>query len=85
MPEKNKLRLAVGITKDQNHDFMLSVKGISENVDLIVKLARRYNIPVIENPRLTKLLHQLPADMEIPEKLLPAIEAVIEGVEGKAV
>ena len=74
-------RLVVGVTDSEQEGLSISLKGISDNTDYIIKLARKYNIPVVKSPRMAKLLHDLPEDALIPPDLIRPLEVILEGLE----
>jgi flagellar biosynthesis protein len=43
--------------------------------DEIVRIARRFGVPVIEDPNLAKALSSLPRDEIVPERLYHAVAA----------
>ncbi len=59
----------------------ISVKGEHLSADEIVKIARRYGIPVVERPDLVEALRQLEIDQDIPEELFEAIAVLLNQLE----
>ncbi len=73
---------AVGLTSiDSGKSYALSLKAYQENVSLVVKLAKKYNIPIVTNPQLVEILEMLPVDQAVPKELLPALELIISRIE----
>lgn len=73
-----KQKIAVAIENDRNtKDPIIGVKGESLMAELIIKTAKRYNVPVIKDPKLADILNQIPSDQPIPTELIPALEIVI--------
>ncbi len=79
-------RVAVGLEYDgKRRDApTLSVKGHQLQADEVVKLARRYGVPVVENAELAKALNGLELDQEIPEKLFEAVALLLQELERSA-
>ena len=48
---------------------------------LIVKLARRFNVPVVEKPTLARVLSTLDTDQHIPQSLYEAVALLINEIE----
>lgn len=49
--------------------------------DMLVKIARRYNIPVVERSDLAQALASLELDQEVPPELYQAIAIVFHELE----
>ena len=60
-----------------NKGYALSLKAYQENVDLVIKVAKKYNIPVVVNSQLVEILSLLSVDQDIPKELLPALELIL--------
>lgn len=74
---KKKNSLAVAIEGDTLEDSLVGIKGNGHIADLIVKTAKRFNVPVVKSPKLAEILNQLPSDEPIPTELIPALEIVV--------
>ncbi len=79
----NKYKRAIGLAYDeiQNAAPTLLLKGARLRADEIVELAKKYNIPIIENPALAKALETLELDQEIPEELYEAVALLLNQIE----
>ena len=62
----------------------VGVKGGPVAADEIVRLARRFGVPVIERPELARTLQGLETDAEIPEELFEAVAVVLRQIETPA-
>lgn len=60
---------------------LLSSKGEGDLADYIVQIARRYNIPVVERPEITRTLLLAEEGTPIPEKLFRAVALVLNELE----
>ncbi len=78
----NQKRFAIGLVEvDLATGYALSLKAYQENVELVIQLAKKYNIPIITNPQLVEILEMLPVDQTVPKELLPALELIISRIE----
>jgi flagellar biosynthesis protein len=59
----------------------LSVKGQQHVADEIVKVARRYGVPVVEDATMAKALHAFEIDEVIPEKLYEAVAILLANLD----
>ncbi len=59
----------------------VTVKGETYSADEVVKIARRYGIPVVENPSLAKALQNTELDSEIPEELFQAVATLLNNID----
>lgn len=55
-------------------------KGVGQKARLIIEAAKDANIPVIEHPRLAKLLEGVDINEEIPEALYHSMAVVLSWV-----
>lgn len=77
-------RSAIGLMEINSGDgYELSLKAYQDNVDLVIRTARKYNIPVVANPRLMEILEMLPTNQPVPKQLLPALEIILDRLETK--
>lgn len=78
----NHLR-AIGISYKAGSDNAptVNVKGEGCDADLIVKMALRYGVPVIERKNVAKLLGEVPLESEIPTPLFEAVATIITELE----
>ena len=70
---------AVGLAYDAGTDEAprIAVKGSLMNADEIVRLARRFGIPVVEQAGLSRSLSTLELDAQIPPSLFEAAAILI--------
>ena len=78
-------KLAVGLHYDENQLGvpLIGVKGEMAVADQVVKLAQRFNVPVVENPEVARATHALPIDHQIPKELFKAVAVILNAVEKK--
>jgi len=76
---KNKYKLAVGLEYDEvdSETPVIGAKGEYFSADEIVKIAKRFGIPVVENPELAQALKLIDEDKPIPEELFEAVAVVL--------
>ena len=80
---KGSFRNAVALRYRSSEDAapLVSVKGESLRADELVKIAERYQIPVVENSHLAGALSALEIDEQIPESLFEAVAIVLSQLE----
>lgn len=78
-------RLAIGLSYDNNRETAptLSVRGEHLLADEIVRIAKRYGVPVVEDEALATALRDRELDEEIPEELYQAVAVVLHTLESK--
>ncbi len=78
-----KYKAAVGLEYKGEGDNApsISVKGDALIADEIVRLAKRFGIPIVENPELAKALVEIDTEDEIPVELYEAVAIVLAGIE----
>ena len=82
MAKKNLYTTAVGIDMQSKTSVPhLSIKGDSLRADEIVKLAKRYGVPIVNNPSLVKVLNSLDLDQEIPEEIYEAVAVLLSEID----
>ena len=69
--------VGLGFSEEGSGSPIVTVKGEQNVADAIVKLAKCYNIPVVEKPALSDALHEVPLDTEIPPVLYEAAAALL--------
>ena len=76
-------KIAVGLVYDsQTADApSVGVKGAELLADEVVRLARRFGVPVVERPALARGLSGLEIDEPIPEELYQAAALVLTELE----
>jgi flagellar biosynthesis protein len=62
----------------------LTAKGEYGLADQIVRLARRFNVPVVERPDVCQSLASVPLDSEIPEALYETAAALLVELDALA-
>ncbi len=79
-----KHRVALGLQYEDGGQEapVLSVKGEYLLADEIVKIARRYGVPVVEDEELAGALRGQELDEEIPEELYHAVAVVLHSLDG---
>ena len=79
----HRYRRAVGLHYDGSGDQApeISLKGDALDADEIVRLARRYGVPVVERSDLVGALDRLDQGETIPEKLYRAVALVLVQLE----
>ncbi|MCB0319100.1 MAG: EscU/YscU/HrcU family type III secretion system export apparatus switch protein [Bdellovibrionales bacterium] len=83
MNRKTKYKSAVALNYDEqaNRAPQLAAKGADYVADEIVKLAKRFNIPIKENKELARALTQLELDEDIPEELYKAVAIILNQID----
>lgn len=59
----------------------VAVQGEHLMADQIVRLARRFGVPVVERPALAQALSGMNLDEQIPERLYEAVALVLREIE----
>jgi type III secretion system FlhB-like substrate exporter len=74
---------AIGISAGEESESLPTVlaKGEQIDADQVVKIARRFGVPIIEHPALARLLDELPLDAEIPAALFEAVATILVELE----
>ncbi len=80
-----KYKLAIGLEYEENGEAAprLGVKGENLIADEVVKVARRFGIPVVEKADLAKSLTALELEEEIPESLYQAVAVILNEIGKK--
>ncbi len=73
---KRNLYIGLKYQKDIDSAPRIIFKYYSFNTDNIIKMLERYQIPVIHDRMLVRLLEQLPVGREIPEELYLVIAKI---------
>ena len=63
----------------------VAVQGDHLMADEIVRVARRFGIPVVERPELAQALSGMSLDEQIPERLYEAVAVVLREIERRDV
>lgn len=80
----SRYRIAVGLEYGSDTPSV-SVSGEERQADEIVRLARRYSIPVIERPALARALTDLEIDRTIPVELYEAVAVLLAELDCRLV
>lgn len=82
----NKNILSAAALSYENTDDapVITARGKNESAALIVEIARRYGIPVIEDPSLASALAKLDEDTEIPNSFFRAVAIIFNELEESA-
>lgn len=60
---------------------IVSVKGEELQADAIVQIARKFGIPIVERPEVTRTLSLVDEGTPIPEKLYKAVAIVLNELD----
>ena len=84
--KRAKYSVAVGLTYDGKGDATptVGVKGENLVADDVVRIARRFGVPVIERSELAKALQALEERQEIPEELFEAVAIILHEMDAAA-
>ena len=86
MSRGGRYRSAVSLEYEAGRDAAprVGVKSPAFSADELVRLARRFGVPVVERPELARALQAVDGDAEIPEELFEAVAVVLHQIERKA-
>lgn len=70
-------RIAVALQYDGESAPVISAKGSGDVADQIIALAREYDVPLMENVELLKLLALMELGDEIPNELYITVAEII--------
>ncbi|MCI5065032.1 EscU/YscU/HrcU family type III secretion system export apparatus switch protein [bacterium] len=78
-PQKGVYECAVGLAYRDAEEAapQVVVKGSGERADAVVRLARRFGVPVVEKGEISELLSGIPLDEEIPHDLYEAVALIL--------
>ena len=80
------IKSAVGLAYDEQRDQsapQVSVTGHRLAADEILRIAKRFNVPIVEDANLAQALSKLDADTEIPEELYASVAAILRVLKEK--
>jgi len=77
MGSKERTAAALGFDARMNGAPVVLSAGQGTLAERIIEIARSFQIPVVENAFLAKLLVDLPTGKEIPENLYRAVAAIL--------
>lgn len=72
---------AVALDYEQGKTPVISTKGEKFIADYIVKLARKYNKPIVQKSFLAKTLYQINEGKQIPPSLYEAVAEILYEIE----
>lgn len=83
MGKKNQYRSAIGLHYDADGEGAptVGVRGERLIADEVVRIAKRFGIPVVEKPELVRALAACELEEEIPEELFEAVAILLKEVE----
>jgi flagellar biosynthesis protein len=86
MTKKSKYSAAVALEYQENGKTapMVAFKGDNLMADEIVAIAKKYNIPVVEEPEIVDSLHKVEVDQEIPQSLFEAVAVLFHELKAAA-
>lgn len=68
---------ALGFPEGEGNPPCVVAKGEFASAEVLVAMAERYGVPVVERDDLCESLHEVPLDHEIPETLFEAAAALL--------
>ena len=73
----------MGLSWDERADEApaVEIKGDNAMAERIVQTARRFGVPVVEDPSLARSLRPLEPGQGIPARLFEAVAAVLNSIE----
>jgi len=74
-------RRAIGLSFDSQTAPIINSKGEHRLADQIVKVAKRYGVPIVERPALACSLSAIDTDQEIPEELYEAVAVLLSELD----
>lgn len=77
----NKFRRAIGLNYDGSGAPTVSAQGEFLAADEVVRIAKRYGVPIIERAELAQILAEVPLDEEIPQELYEAVAIILQELE----
>lgn len=85
-PPRALYRRAVGLGYDERRGAAphVTVNGEELSADEIVRVARRFGVPVVERKELAEALGGLDADQEIPPDLYEAVAVLLHELERRS-
>ena len=75
--------VAVGLSYEENKNAApaLSVKGFQGEADEIVRLAKKYGVPIVEEAELASMLSTVEEGESIPEELFEIAAEVLVAID----
>ena len=83
MSSRRRHRIAVALQYDSKRHLAprVSACGECDTADRVVKLARRFGVPVVNRPELARALVRLERNQEIPVRLFEAVAVVLNELD----
>ena len=81
MNKSNKVAVGISYTPLKADAPTISVKGFLHDAEEIVKIANRFNVPVVSKSHITEALSTLSVDEHIPESLYEAVAVLFKELE----
>lgn len=72
---------AIALEYEQGKTPLVSAKGEKFIADYIVKLAKKYNKPIVQKSFLAKTLYQINEGKQIPPSLYEAVAEILYEIE----
>lgn len=82
MPRKSKKAVALRYKASEDDAPRITAKGTGLVAEKIIDMARKYGIPVKDDPDLVEILSRLDLDSEIPPKLYVVVAELLAFVYG---
>ena len=79
--KKREMAIAINYAKEVDNAPTVSAQGEHRRATEMKKIARRYGIPLVREPKLTKKLFSVPAGNEIPASLYQDIAKLLVRLE----
>ena len=78
-PKGSTFQHAVGLAYSETTDDapQVVVKGEGVEADEVVRLARRYGVPIVEKSEISEILAGIPLDETIPTDLYEAVALIL--------
>ena len=82
---KARYRHAVALSYERNGNSapIVSAQGDDLIADEVVRIAKRYRVPVLEKPHLAKALSLVDVNQEIPQDLFEVVALVLAEIESQ--
>lgn len=80
---KYKTAIALNYRGRDDETPTISVKEENLSADEVIRIAKRFGVPVVEKPELVSALKSMEIDQEIPEELFETVAAVLNQIEEK--
>ncbi len=83
--DKSQFNVAVALEYEQGGESapIVGAKGEKLTADQIVRIAKRFGVPVVERGTVAHVLGKLEIGQEIPEELFEAVALVLNQIDKK--